>query len=52
MGKKKYLDAKMQSMAAQSNNSRESRTGYMDTGNDAAVHGKARVIRNNDNGTH
>jgi hypothetical protein len=44
--------AKNQSMKQHSDNSLNSDTGYKDTGNPAQVHGKARAIRNNDNGSH
>lgn len=45
-------DAKIQSMLNKNFNSLNSRTGYKDTGNDAQVHGKARAIRQSDNGSH
>lgn len=41
-----------QSMKDHSENSRSSKTGYMDHGNDCAIQAKARAIRNNDNGSH
>jgi hypothetical protein len=44
--------AKNQSMKKHNDNSLDSHTGYKDTGNDAQVHGKARAIRNNENGSH
>lgn len=40
------------SMLAHSKDSRDSKTGYMDTGNPAQVPAKARVMRNNDNHSH
>jgi hypothetical protein len=52
MGNKKTIDSKMQSMADNSNNSLNSKTGYKDTGNTAQTQAKARAIRNNDNGSH
>jgi hypothetical protein len=52
MGKNKNLNSRMQSMIDNSNNSLDSRTGYKDTGNPAQVHGKARAVRNNENGSH
>ncbi|GLC28848.1 hypothetical protein [Clostridium omnivorum] len=44
--------SKAQSMKQHSDNSRNSHTGYMDTGNDAQVQQKGRNISNNDNGSH
>ena len=35
-----------------SEDSRNSTHGYMEMGNDAEVHAKARALRNNDNGSH
>jgi hypothetical protein len=52
MGKVKSQESKNQSMMKHSENSLDSETGYKDTGNDAQVHGKARAIRNNENGSH
>jgi hypothetical protein len=52
MAKSKDLNSKTQSMIDNSNNSLDSRTGYKDTGNPAQVHAKARVVRNNGNGSH
>lgn len=43
------IEAKNQSMADKSNESRNSVTGYMETGNDAQVQAKARALRNNNN---
>jgi hypothetical protein len=44
--------AKNQSMLDKNFNSLNSRTGYKDTGNDAQVHGRARAIRESENGSH
>lgn len=55
MGKKKFFnieESKLQSSNDHNENSLNSRTGYKDTGNDTAPHAKARVIRNEDNGSH
>lgn len=54
MQKKKIsaLDPKLQSMAAESNDSGESEHGFQHRGNPAVIHQKARVMRNNDNGSH
>lgn len=54
MQKKKQtpLDSKLRSMEAESNDSREAQNGYMERGNPAAIAQKARVISNNDNGSH
>lgn len=46
------MDKKSSIMAVKNESSLDSRTGYKDTGNDAQVHGKARAIRNNENGSH
>lgn len=53
MGKKRNIfkkDDKYQSMIDKSNESRNSVTGYMEQGNPAEVHAKARAVRNGDNG--
>jgi hypothetical protein len=55
MIKKSFEDIekrKLQSMKEQSEESRNSTHGYMEMGNDAEVHAKARAMRNNDNGSH
>lgn len=44
--------AKNQSITDMSFNSLNSETGYKNTGNEAQVHGKARAVRNKDNGSH
>lgn len=52
MGRKKdnpFIQAKNQSMVDKSNESLNSVTGYMETGNDAQVQAKARALRNNNN---
>ncbi|OFI06998.1 hypothetical protein CLOACE_05840 [Clostridium acetireducens DSM 10703] len=49
MSKKKNIKGKNKSMKQHSFNSMNSKTGYLDTGNDAQVHAKARAMRNNDN---
>jgi hypothetical protein len=41
--------SKIESFLDNDQNSRNSSTGYMDTGNDAQVHAKARALRNNGN---
>lgn len=41
--------AKIESFLDNDHNSRNSTHGYMDMGNDAQVHAKARALRNNDN---
>lgn len=46
------IKAKNESMLDKNENSLDSRTGYKDTGNPAQVHGKARAVRNNENGSH
>lgn len=46
------LDSRLKSMDAEDNSSREADNGYMHRGNSAVVHQKARVNRNNDNGSH
>lgn len=43
---------KLQSSNDHSEDSRNSTHGYMEMGNDAEVHAKARALRNNDNGSH
>lgn len=43
------IEAKNQSMSDKSNESRNSVTGYMETGNDAQIQAKARALRNNNN---
>ncbi len=45
-------DAKLKSMIDHSNDSRNSSTGYLEQGNPAVVHAKARAMRHNDNGSH
>jgi hypothetical protein len=52
MKRNKPIEAKVKSMVDKSENSRDSETGYMDTGNPATVHARARAMRNNDNGSH
>lgn len=44
-----FMKGKNQSMADKSNESLNSVTGYMETGNDAQVQAKARALRNNNN---
>lgn len=39
-------------MLNKSNESRNSATGYMEQGNPAEIHAKARAVRSNDNGSH
>ncbi|TDT61127.1 hypothetical protein [Fonticella tunisiensis] len=46
------MRAKAQSMIDNSNDSRNSTHGYMEMGNDAKIHAKARALRNSDNGSH
>lgn len=46
------MEAKTQSMIDKNFNSLNSKTGYKDTGNDAQVHGKARAVRESENGSH
>jgi hypothetical protein len=46
------IKAKNESMLDKNENSRDSDTGYLNTGNPAQVHAKARAKRNNDNGSH
>lgn len=41
-----------ESMKDHSDYSRDSEHGYMEQGNPAEVHAKARALRNNDNGSH
>lgn len=45
-------EARFNTAMKKSEESRSSVTGYLDTGNDAQVHAKARALRNNDNGSH
>jgi len=45
-------EAKFKKAFKHSDDSRNSVTGYLNTGNDAEVHAKARAMRNNDNGSH
>lgn len=53
MSKKKFKEAaEMVSMKKHSEDSRNSTHGYYEQGNPAEVHGKARALRNNDNGAH
>lgn len=42
-------EAKFKKAFKHSDESRNSVTGYLETGNDAQVHAKARVMRNRDN---
>lgn len=42
-------EARVKSGIEHSENSRKSKHGYMEIGNPAEVHAKARVMRNNDN---
>ena len=49
---KDRMDKKSKAFEAKDFESLNSETGYKDTGNDAQVHGKARAIRNNENGSH
>jgi hypothetical protein len=49
---KNRTDKKSSILAAKDLDSLDSETGYKDTGNDAQVHGKARAVRNNENGSH
>ena len=44
--------SKYETAMKHSDDSRNSVTGYLDTGNDAEVQAKARALRNNDNGSH
>lgn len=44
--------AKMHSAVDHTENSRNSNHGYLEMGNDAEVHAKARAMNNNDNGSH
>lgn len=48
----KTLESKIQSMKDHNENSLNSETGYMVQGNDSVFHGKERVMRNGDNGSH
>lgn len=55
MSKKDSKDleaSKRQSASDKDFNSRDSVHGYMEMGNDAETHEKARGIRNNENGSH
>lgn len=45
-------EAKNESALTKDFNSMNSHTGYKDTGNDAQVHGKARAVRQSENGSH
>jgi len=45
-------ESKFKTAFKHSDDSRNSTTGYLDTGNEAEVHAKARAMRNNDNGSH
>jgi hypothetical protein len=45
-------DAKLKSAIDHSKNSQNSSTGYLEQGNPAVVHAKARAMRHNDNGSH
>lgn len=52
--KKKSEDneaAKLQSAIAHSEDSRNSKHGYLETGNDATIHAKVRALNNNNNRT-
>lgn len=49
---KGVMNSMSQSMKDHSEASLESKTGYMDHGNDSVYHAKARAVRNNDNGSH
>lgn len=42
-------EARLKSALENSENSRNAKHGYMETGNPAEVHAKARAMRNNDN---
>lgn len=48
---KEFETAKLSSAVDNSNDSRNSYHGYMEIGNPAEVHGKARAMRNNNNRT-
>lgn len=50
-GRFKIENAKAQSIIDNSENSRNSVHGYLEMGNDAKVHAKARAMRNNNNRT-
>jgi hypothetical protein len=52
MGKKNNIKSKLTAMEDKSNDSRNSKSGYYETGNPVEVHAKARAMRNNDNGSH
>lgn len=45
-------DAKLNKAMKHSEDSRNSNNGYMERGNDATIHAKARACNNNDNGSH
>lgn len=45
-------DPKLQSALKHSQNSRDSVHGYLEMGNDAEVHAKARAMMNNNNDSH
>jgi len=45
-------ESKVKAAFKHSDDSRNSVTGYLETGNDKEVHAKARAMRNNDNGSH
>lgn len=49
---KNTMDKKSSIFSKKDEASLNSSTGYKDTGNDAQVHGKARAVRNNENGSH
>ncbi|MBV7273558.1 hypothetical protein [Clostridium thailandense] len=49
---KSVMNSKEESMKDHSQNSLDSKTGYMDHGNESVYQAKGRVMRNNDNGSH
>lgn len=49
---KNTMDKKSSIFSKKDEASLNSSTGYKDTGNDAQIHGKARAVRNNENGSH
>lgn len=49
---KNTMDKKSSIFSKKDEASLYSSTGYKDTGNDAQIHGKARAVRNNENGSH
>lgn len=48
----KIQDAKLNKAIKHSNDSRNSVNGYLERGNDAAIHAKERACNNKDNGSH